>query len=82
MILSNEDMTLRPDDDIEVAQSDHLVVKRIITLTVCRCRQCEDKCERLGEHPYFTCSVCNNNHSQDVDGVYRGPLCGSRGAGE
>jgi len=76
MILSNDDMLLRPDDEIIEADHCALVVRRVVELRVCRCRECEDKCVRLGEPPHTTCSICHNNHSQAVDGVYKGPLTG------
>lgn len=83
MILSNEDMTLKPEDEIIEAEHCALVVLRVVELHVCRCRECEDKCERLGDPPHLCCVICSNNHSQAVDGVYKGPFRGRvRGAGE
>lgn len=82
MILSSEQMKLRPDDEVVESEDCTLVVKRVVDLHVCRCRECEDKCERLGEPPYLTCSICHNNHSQAVDGIYKGPFRGpKRGSG-
>jgi len=83
MILSNEVMTLKPDDEIIAADYGALIVRRVIDIYVCRCRQCEDKCTRLGDPPHLCCVICNNDHSQAVDGVYKGPFRGKvRGGGK
>jgi len=81
MILSNDDMRLQRGDTIITSAVDGtLFVQRMVELRVCRCRECEDRCERLCCSPHTTCVICHNNHSQAVDGVYAGPLKGARGS--
>jgi len=83
MILPDDYMTLQRHDSIVTSAVDGtLIVYRTVELRVCRCRECGDKCERLGEGPHTTCPVCHNNHSQAVDGIYKGPLKGTRQAGQ
>lgn len=76
MIIS--DMFLSHDDEINESAWGGLVVDRLVQFTVCRCRQCEDACEMLGEVPHTLCIRCNNHHSQVENGVYKGPLTGPR----
>lgn len=77
MILRDRDLRLLLDDKI-VKVGDKLVVRRVVELSVCRCRECEDRCVRLADPKYYTCVVCNNNHSQKVDGRWVGPCTGER----
>jgi len=85
MIVGDDQMNLKDDDVIDRSVPGVLQVKRIITLNVCRCRQCDDKCSRLAEPPHLLCVHCNNNHSQREDpnnslSKYLGPIRGKERA--
>lgn len=80
MRISDKDMELREGDVIKGADWGGLVVERTIQLTVCRCRQCEDACDTLAEVPHLLCVHCNNHHTQNVNGEYKGPYLGPRRA--
>jgi len=69
VILSNDRKisTLQPSDEIILKPTGDLVVRRVIELRICRCRQCEDKCLRLASPSYVLCVNCHNNHSQKAD---------------
>lgn len=83
MIGVSEDR-LQEDDHI-TSKKGCLVVKRNIVriFGVCRCRECEDRCQTLTREPYrdskaMLCIYCNNNHTQKVDGKWVGPFVGPR----
>ncbi len=78
MRIPDDEMHLRPQDEVKQSEWGGLVVERTIELTICRCRQCKDRCVRLSEPPHLLCVHCHNNHTQNVDGVYRGPFSGPR----
>lgn len=82
MILNDHHMLLQPNDDI-ISVDGALVVRRMIELRVCRCRECDDTCTYLASLPYLLCVHCNNNHSQRADpdkwsSDYLGPVTGPR----
>ena len=79
-MISDTHSALRSDDEIVTNGKGQLSVSRVVSLNVCRCRQCSDNCELLAEPPHVLCVHCNNNHSQSVDGRFVGPFTGSRGA--
>lgn len=76
MILKDSELQLRQGDVVKTSGAGNLVVERIITLTLCRCRQCEDRCLSLSDR--VLCVHCNNHHTQMVGKDYKGPYTGPR----
>ena len=65
----NPDETMLRGDDIPIKG----VVLRVVKMSLCRCRECNNKCKRLHRSSCGLCVYCNNYHSQRIKGKYMGP---------
>ena len=73
-----DDTRLQDTDKIVKADWGGYVVHRNAEFSICRCRECNDNCDRLAQPPHTLCVHCHNNHTQQVGGNYKGPFIGPR----